>query len=146
MILEYYHSQNPAHRAASPDDLIGMLDSGDSTPAKGITLDKLNDDLGELGYTAPTPTGSLEDLRNLLLDGPVIANIKVDLIGTPGNGDIRMGHTSDHSVVVKGMSADAVIINDPWSGKEKVIERTTFEQMWREGGNYLVIIRPQSAP
>jgi len=146
MILEYYHSQNPAHRAASPDDLIGMLDSGDGTPGKGVTLDKLNDDLGELGYTATTRTGSLEDLGNLLREGPVIANIKVDLIGTPGNGDIRMGHSVHHSVVVKGMSADAVIINDPWSGKEKAIERTTFEQMWREGGNYMVIIRPQSAP
>jgi hypothetical protein len=146
MILEYYHSQNPAHRAASPDDLIGMLDSGDGTPGKGVTLDKLNDDLGELGYTATTRTGSLEDLGNLLREGPVIANIKVDLIGTPGNGDIRMGPSVHHSVVVKGMSADAVIINDPWSGKEKAIERTTFEQMWREGGNYMVIIRPQSAP
>jgi len=146
MILEYYHSKNPAYRAASPDNLIGMLDSGDGTPGKGVALDKLNDDLGELRYTATTPTGSLEDLRNLLTEGPVIANIKVDLIGTPGNGDIRMGHSVHHSVVVKGMSDDAVIINDPWSGKEKVIERTTFEQMWREGGNYMVIIRPQSAP
>ena len=61
MILEYYHSQNPAHRTASPDDLIGMLDSGDGTPGKGITLDRLNDDLGELGYAATTRTGALED-------------------------------------------------------------------------------------
>jgi len=146
MILEYYHSKNPANRAASPDDLIGMLDTGDGTPGKGVALDKLNDDLSELGYTATTRTGSVEDLRNPLKEGPVIANVKVDLIGPPGSGDIRMGHTYDHSVVVKGMSDDAVLINDPWSGKEKVIDWATFEQMWREGGNYMVIIRPQSAP
>jgi hypothetical protein len=143
MVLDYYHSRNPSNRFASRDDLIAMLDPGDGTKGKGVGLDRLNDDLSELGYTAITRPGSMDDLRNFLREGPVIVNLKVDLIGPPGSGDIRLGHTYDHSVVVKGMSDDAVLINEPWSGKEKVIDRATFEQMWGEGQNYMVIIRPQ---
>jgi len=143
MVLDYYHSRNPSNRFASRDDLIAMLDPGDGTRGKGVGLDRLNDDLSELGYTAITRPGSMDDLRNFLREGPVIVNLKVDLIGPPGSGDIRLGHTYDHSVVVKGMSDDAVLINEPWSGKEKVIDRATFEQMWGEGKNYMVIIRPR---
>jgi hypothetical protein len=143
MVLDYYHSRNPSNRFASRDDLIAMLDPGDGTKGKGVGLDRLNDDLSELGYTAITRSGSMDDLRNFLREGPVIVNLKVDLIGPPGSGDIRLGHTYDHSVVVKGMSDNAVLINEPWSGKEKVIDRATFEQMWGEGQNYMVIIRPQ---
>jgi hypothetical protein len=143
MVLDYYHSRNPSNRFASRDDLIAMLDPGDGTKGKGVGLDRLNDDLSELGYTAITRPGSMDDLRNFLREGPVIVNLKVDLIGPPGSGDIRLGHTYDHSVVVKGMSDNAVLINEPWSGKEKVIDRATFEQMWGEGQNYMVIIRPQ---
>jgi len=143
MVLDYYHSRNPSNRFASRDDLIAMLDPGDGIPGKGVGLDRLNDDLSELGYTAITRSGSMDDLRNFLREGPVIVNLKVDLIGPPGSGDIRLGHTYDHSVVVKGMSDDAVLINEPWSGKEKVIDRATFEQMWGEGKNYMVIIRPR---
>ena len=143
MVLDYYHSRNPSNRFASRDDLIAMLDPGDGIPGKGVGLDRLNDDLSELGYTAITRPGSMDDLRNFLREGPVIVNLKVDLIGPPGSGDIRLGHTYDHSVVVKGMSDDAVLINEPWSGKEKVIDRATFEQMWGEGKNYMVIIRPR---
>jgi hypothetical protein len=143
MVLDYYHSRNPSNRFASRDDLIAMLDPGDGTKGKGVGLDRLNDDLSELGYTAITRSGSMDDLRNFLREGPVIVNLKVDLIGLPGSGDIRLGHTYDHSVVVKGISDNAVLINEPWSGKEKVIDRATFEQMWGEGQNYMVIIRPQ---
>ena len=143
MVLDYYHSRNPSNRFASRDDLIAMLDPGDGTKGKGVGLDRLNDDLSELGYTAITRSGSMDDLRNFLREGPVIVNLKVDLIGLPGSGDIRLGHTYDHSVVVKGISDNAVLINEPWSGKEKVIDRATFEQMWGEGKNYMVIIRPR---
>ncbi|MBK8698431.1 MAG: hypothetical protein IPN29_02355 [Saprospiraceae bacterium] len=50
MLTDYFHGQNPDNKAVAPDDLVKMLDTGDGTQGKGVTFDKLNDDLSELGY------------------------------------------------------------------------------------------------
>lgn len=144
MALDHFHAQNSANRTASPDDLIGMLDPGDGTLGKGVGLDKLNDDLGELGYNAAVRTGSMDDLRAALNDGPVVVNVKVGLVSAPAR-DITPDGSYNHSILVKGINADSVVINEPWSGAEKILPRDTFAQIWKGGGNYMVIVRPQGS-
>jgi len=144
MALDHFHAQNPANQTASPNDLIGMLDQGDGTLGNGVGLDKLNDDLGELGYNSTVRTGNMDELGNALNDGPVIVNSKVGLVSAPAR-DILPNGSTNHSILVKAINSDSVVINDPWSGAEKILPRATFEQMWNGGGNYMVIVRPQGS-
>ncbi|OQY90391.1 MAG: hypothetical protein B6D38_03620 [Anaerolineae bacterium UTCFX1] len=143
MALDYFHAKDPANRAASPSDLIGMLDQGDGTEGRGVTLDKLNDDLGELGYSSTVSAGNMDDLGAALREGPVIINSKVGLVSVPAR-DITPNGSINHAILVKAINADSVVVNDPWSGKEKVFSRTTFEKIWKGGGNYMTIVRPQA--
>ncbi len=142
MVMDYYHAQNPAYPTALPQDLLNMLDPGDGIFSWGIIFDHLNDDLAELGYRVETHRGNLDDLRHALQDGPVVVNLKVDLPSFPVR-DIRPGNQWDHAVVVKGLNADSVVINDPWSGAEKVFPRADFERMWSDGGRWMNLIRPR---
>jgi len=143
MALGYYHSQNPANATASPNDLIGMLDQGDGTLGRGIGLDKLNDDLGELGYSSNVRAGNMGELETSLQSGPVIINSQVGLMGNPR--DITLNGSTNHAILVKAIGAESVIINDPWSGTEKILPRADFEKIWNAGGNYMVIVQPQAA-
>ncbi|MFZ5903235.1 MAG: C39 family peptidase [Chloroflexota bacterium] len=144
MALNYYHSQNPANATASPSDLIGMLDQGDGTLGNGIGLDKLNDDLGELGYISTVSTGNMDGLESALQSGPVVVNSQVGLTSNPR--DITPVGSTNHAILVKAINAESVVINDPWSGTEKTLPRAAFEQMWNAGGNYMVVVQPQAAP
>jgi len=144
MVLDYYHSKNPANATASPSDLRNMLDPGDGTKGKGIGLDKLNDDLGELGYNSTVSAGNMDGLESALQSGPVIVNSQVGLVSVPAR-DITPNGSTNHAILVKAISAESVVINDPWSGTEKVLPRAAFEQMWNGGGNYMVIVRPQGS-
>lgn len=143
MALNYYHSQNPANATASPSVLIGMLDQDDGTLGKGIGLDKLNDDLSELGYTSTVSASNMENLESALQSGPVIVNSQVGLTSNPRN--ITPVGSTNHAILVKAINAESVVVNDPWSGTEKTLPRTTFEQIWNGGGNYMIVIQPQAA-
>jgi uncharacterized protein YukE len=144
MALDHFHAQDSANQTASPNDLIGMLDQGDGTLGSGVGLDKLNDDLGELGYNSTVRAGNMDELGNALHDGPVIVNSKVGLVNAPAR-DILPNGATNHAILVKAINSDSVVINDPWSGTEKIVPRATFEQMWNGGGNYMVIVRPQGS-
>lgn len=141
MVLDHYHSQNSANKTASPDDLIGMLDQGDGTFGRGITLDKMNNDLAELGYRSTVQSGSMDDLNAALKEGPVVVNTKVSLISSPAR-DIQPGGATNHAIVVKAINSDMVVVNDPWSGAEKSFPRETFEKMWTGGESYMINVRP----
>lgn len=143
MVLDHYHSQDPANSTASPNDLIGMLDQGDGTFGSGVTLDKMNDDLGELGYQSSVSASDMDGLSNALNDGPVIVNSKVGLVGSPAR-DILPNGSTNHAIVVKAVNAESVVVNDPWSGAEKTFPRNTFEKMWAGGGNYMIVVRPNA--
>lgn len=145
MVLDHYHSQNPANQTASPNDLIGMLDQGDGTFGSGITLDKMNDDLSELGYQSAVSSSDMQGLTNALQDGPVIVNSKVGLVSSPAR-DILPNGSTNHAIVVKAVNSDSVVVNDPWSGAEKSFPRDTFEKMWAGGGNYMIVVRPDGSP
>jgi uncharacterized protein YukE len=143
MVLDYYHAQNPDLPAVAPETLISMLDSGDGTPGSGVRLDLMTDDLGEIGYTNVTVRmdGNYDDLSSALKDGPVIVTSGVKLIGGQAR-DIQQAGSTVHAMVVKGLNADSVLVNDPWSGAEKVFSRETFSQMWANGSNGMYVIRP----
>jgi len=144
MALDHFHAQDPANQTASPNDLIGMLDQGDGTLGNGIGLDKMNDDLGELGYQSTVSAGNMDGLESALQSGPVIVNSQVGLVSVPAR-DITPNGSTNHAILVKAISAESVVINDPWSGTEKVLPRAAFEQMWNGGGNYMIVVQPQGS-
>lgn len=142
MVLDYYHAKDPQNVAASPADLIKMLDAGDGTPQTGIGLDKLNDDLSELNYRSNVKVSDMKGLKTTLEKGPVVVNTQVGLLNRPSR-DITPNGSYNHAILVKGIGDKSVIVNDPWSGKEKTIPLATFERMWKKGGNYAIVIRPK---
>lgn len=143
MVLDYFNAQDAARATASPEDLIKMLDRGDGTPGSGVSLHLMNDDLAELGYNKVTVgvNAGMEALGEHLKEGPVIVTAGVKLIGGE-NRDIQQAGSTIHAMVVKGINAESVVLNDPWSGAEKVFPRATFEEMWTRGQQGFYVIRP----
>jgi len=149
MVLDYFHNQDPRNQTIAPDKLISMMDKGDGTPGQGVSLSNLTDELNGLGYNHITTqvNASLADLKNQLQSGPVIVTAGVKIVG-PGSvtSDVPRAVTGPgsvmHAMVVKGISADTVLVNDPWSGSEMQIPVETFNQMWSSGSNGLYAIRP----
>jgi len=145
MALDHYHAEDSNLQTATPQQLVDMLDPGDGTQTgdhPGIGLDKLNDDLAEIGYLTEVQPGNMDDLEARLQEGPVIVNAGVSLITSPAR-DIQQAGNYNHAMLVKGINTDSVVVNDPWSGVEKVFSRNTFEKMWTKGQNYMVIVRPE---
>jgi len=151
MVLDYYHNQNANHNTASTSDLINMLDTGDGTIGKGISLSNMTDELADLGYhnVSQGINANLDQLKEQLAGGPVIVTTGVSISG-PGSirgGDVRAisgpGNTI-HAMVVTGLSADGsqVMVNDPWSGQAVTYSTETFSSMWSRGANGYYSIRP----
>ena len=149
MALDYLHGQNPDLQTATPQELIGMLDQGDGTPGRGLSLSKLTDELGELGYhnISEKAGASMDELQSALQDGPVIVTSGVKIVG-PGTvaSDVPRAIEGPggtvHAMLVKGLGAEKVAVNDPWTGRELQFDRATFEQMWTGGSNGMYVIRP----
>jgi len=142
MLLQYYHQQNPDHKAVAPQELIRKLGSR-FDPHKGIGADKLVEGLREmdLGYKTIEWQAKLnqEQLRAELQQGPVMAQVRLNLAAS--------GYP--HMVVVTGMSDDGkrVYLNDPWTGGRREVAWDTFERSWTfdnypEYSHLVVVIRP----
>lgn len=149
MALDYLHGQNPDLQTATPLELEGMLDPGDGTKGKGVSLSKMTDDLGELGYhnISEKAGASMDELQSALQDGPVIVTSGVKIAGlgsaTPNVPRAIEGPGGTvHAMLVKGLGAEKVAVNDPWTGRELQFDRATFEQMWAGGSNGMYVIRP----
>jgi len=143
MLLEYYHQLNPLNRTITPPHLIAMLDPGDGTPGKGMSLSNVTDELLSLGYQHISEKihATLDDLKAELITGPLIVTVGVTLAGQ-GPRLIQGPGKTIHAMVVKGYSPDAVIVNDPWTGKELHFPQAPFEIMWKLGSNGMYMIRP----
>ena len=143
MLLEYYHHLDPLNRTITPGQLIGMLDPGDGTPGKGMSLSNVTDELLSLGYQHISEKihASLDDLKQELVKGPLIVTVGVTL-ASQGPRLIQGPGKTIHAFVIKGYSSDAIILNDPWSGKELRFPEKTFEIMWKLGQNGMYMIRP----
>jgi uncharacterized protein YvpB len=148
MVMEYYNRLNPNSRTVAPQQLIAMLDPGDGTPGKGMSLSNVTDELQSLGYQhiSQRLSASLSDLKTELMNGPLIVTVGVQLVG-PGTLSSSLGRAiqgpgnTSHAMVVKGFSPDAIIVNDPWTGKELRIPTAIFESMWKLGMNGMYMIR-----
>lgn len=142
MILDYYHNLNSQNRAATPQELLTMLDKGDFTFGKGMSLNHITDELQELGYANVTAqaNASLADLQTQLQQGPVITTVRLDM----KSGQLTAVGAVVHAVVVKGLSGDGqtVYINDPWTGHEVQLPLADFTATWQGGSNGLYVIRP----
>jgi uncharacterized protein YukE/uncharacterized protein YvpB len=149
MVLEYFHNQDSKNQTITAEKLITMMDKGDGTPETGISLTKLTDELQDLGYQNTTSgvNADMDTLKSQLESGPVIVTAGVKIVG-PGTitSDVPRAVTGPgntiHAMVVKGVSADTVLVNDPWSGSEKEIPVETFSKMWSKGGGGYYAIRP----
>jgi uncharacterized protein YvpB len=149
MLLEYYHKLDGLNRAVTPQQLIAMLDPGDGTPGKGMSLSNVTDELQSLGYIHISQKlyASLADLKTELINGPLIVTVGVKLVG-PGTLSSSLGRAiqgpgnTSHAMVVKGFSPDTILVNDPWTGKELRFANQIFESMWKPGLNGMYIIRP----
>jgi len=149
MLLEYYHRLDQVNRTVTPQQLISMLDPGDGTPGKGMSLSYVTDELESLGYLHISQKihANLTDLKSELDNGPYIVTVGVKLAGA---GKVSNGVThaiqgpgsTIHAMVLKGFSGDSVIVNDPWAGKELSIPMDTFGSMWKLGLNGMYMIRP----
>lgn len=142
MILDYYHSLNSQNRTATPQELLTILDKGDFTVGKGMSLNQITDELQDLGYANVTAqaNANLTDLQNHLQQGPVITTVRLDM----KSGQLTATGSVVHAVVVKGLSADGqtVFINDPWTGSEVQLPLSEFRATWQGGSNGLYVIRP----
>lgn len=143
MLLEYYHQLNPLNRTVSPQQLIAMLDPGDGTPGRGMSLSNVTDELLSLGYQniSEKVHATLDDLKAELIKGPLIVTVGVALTGL-GQRRIQGPGNTIHAVVVKGINLDVIIVNDPWTGKELRFPLASFEIMWKLGLNGMYMIRP----
>jgi uncharacterized protein YvpB len=142
MLLEYYHQLNPLNLTVTPQQLIAMLDPGDGTPGKGMSLSNVTDELLTLGYQHISEKihATLDDLKSELIKGPLIVTVGVTLTSL-GKRLIQGPGETIHAMVVKGFSPEAIIVNDPWSGKELRFPYATFEIMWKLGLNGMYMIR-----
>lgn len=142
MILDYYHNLDEQNKTATPQELLTMLDKGDFTHGKGMSLNQITDEMQDLGYNNVTAqaNASLTDLQSQLQQGPVIATVRLDM----KSGQLTAVGSVVHAVVVKGLSADGqtVFINDPWSGSEMRLPLADFSATWQGGSKGLYVIRP----
>jgi uncharacterized protein YgiM (DUF1202 family) len=149
MLLEFYHGLNQVNRTVTPQQLISMLDPGDGTPGKGMSLSNVTDELESLGYKhiSQKVHASLVDLKAELVNGPFVVTVGVKLAGpgTVSSGVPRsiLGPGSTiHAMVIKGILGDAAVVNDPWTGKELSLPMDNFGNMWKLGLNGMYMIRP----
>jgi predicted double-glycine peptidase len=142
MILDYYHNLDGQNQTATPQELLTMLDKGDFTQGKGMSLSRITDELQDLGYAniSAQVNASQTDLQNHLQQGPVITTVRLDM----QTNQLMATGSVVHAVVVKGISGDGqtVFINDPWTGSEVLLPLADFAATWQGGSNGLYVIRP----
>ena len=147
MVTNYYHAHNSNATAVSAETLINTMDKGDGTYGNGVGIDKLNDEIVDLGYQEPTIKvgASLDDLKTQLQSGPVIVNTGVKVTVVNGERALDGVGNTYHSMVVKGFSSDGsqVYVNDPWSGKEIDYSVDEFSKIWTKGQSIMTTIRPK---
>lgn len=104
-----------------------------SEPLHGIAASAMQRYLEDHGFQALVFSGRWEDLGAHLAQGrPLIVAL-------------RSGRES-HYVVLAGISADTMAMNDPADRRLRKIGRIEFEKKWRAAGNWtlLAVPRPRS--
>lgn len=116
MILQYYKKKTP-----SQESLIRTL-STDLIGEKGTTHGAMLRHLRKSGFTARSKRHtSLKDISKALTNGdPTLVHYT-----EPSEND-------DHYALVIEVSATAVVLNDPWNGKNFTVPKSEFMRRWRD--------------
>lgn len=127
MVLDYWHNKDSKNQTMSAQKLIDLNAKEGEFSSTGMSASDMHDEIKNLGYSvAEDHTNSdLDDLKNAVAQGPVIAVVKLGMKTTGTN----------HAVVVTGISSEnQVRINDPWDGKSKTYSWDEFSKSW--GADY----------
>src|SRR4051794_12861671 len=131
MVMQYWQAQRgePFNQTS---DAIQIQRTLYSAKGHGIYASDMERYFQENGFRTFTIRGEWEDLKQHLDKGrPLIVALK------PAAGAL-------HYVVVAGLAAETVIVNDPAQRKLLQQERPTFEREWSAAERWTLLALPQS--
>ena len=130
MVMQYWQAQQ-GQAANQTSDAIQIQRALYSPKAHGIYASDMERYFQENGFRTFTIRGEWEDLKQHLDKGrPLIVALK------PAAGAL-------HYVVVTGLAADTVTVNDPAQRKLLQQERATFEREWSAAERWTMLALPQ---
>lgn len=131
MVIDYWAMQ----AGRSPDaDVATIQRALYSRDAHGIYASAMEKYLRQNGFGTYVLSGTWSDLQHHLEKGrPLIAAIK------------PTGEKALHYVVIAGIEADIVLLNDPARRKLLKYARSDFEREWKATSNWMLLALPQSA-
>src|SRR6476646_11091137 len=132
MVMQYWQAQRkqqPDHAPDAPAIQRALY----SAKAHGIYASDMERYFREQGFRTFTIRGEWEDLQQHLAKGrPLIVALK-----PAGGGTL-------HYVVVTGVGAETVMVNDPAQRKLLQQDRSTFEREWSAAGKWTLLALPQN--
>jgi predicted double-glycine peptidase len=131
MVMQYWQAQQrqPPNQASDAINIQRVLYS---PKAHGIYASDMERYLEGNGFRTFTIRGEWEDLKQHLDKGrPLIVALK------PASGAL-------HYVVVTGLAAETVTVNDPAQRKLLQQERSTFEREWSAAERWTLLALPQT--
>jgi len=130
MVMQYWQAQQ-GQAANQTSDAVQIQRALYSPKAHGIYASDMERYFQENGFRTFTIRGEWEDLKQHLDKGrPLIVALK------PAAGAL-------HYVVVTGLAADTVTVNDPAQRKLLQQERATFEREWSAAERWTMLALPQ---
>lgn len=132
MVMQYWQAQQgqSPNRASDATQIQRALYSA---KAHGIYASDMERYFREQGFRTFTIRGEWEDLQQHLAKGrPLIVALK-----PAGGGTL-------HYVVVTGVGAETVMVNDPAQRKLLQQDRSSFEQEWSAAGKWTLLALPQN--
>jgi len=131
MVIQYWQAQQ-GQAANQTSDASQIQRALYSAKAHGIYASDMERYFQENGFRTFTIRGEWEDLKQHLDKGrPLIVALK------PAAGAL-------HYVVVTGLAADTVTVNDPAQRKLLQQERATFEREWSAAKRWTLLALPQT--
>jgi predicted double-glycine peptidase len=132
MVMQYWQAQQgqPANGISDASQIQRTLYSA---KARGIYASDLERYFQENGFRTFTIRGEWEDLKQHLDKGrPLIVALKPSSVGAL------------HYVVVAGLGAEMVEVNDPAERKLLQRDRPSFEREWSAAGKWTLLALPQT--
>ena len=132
MVMQYWQAQQgqSPNRASDATQIQRALYSA---KAHGIYASDMERYFREQGFRTFSIRGEWEDLQQHLAKGrPLIVAVK-----PAGGGTL-------HYVVVTGVGAETVMVNDPAQRKLLQQDRSSFEQEWSAAGKWTLLALPQN--
>jgi predicted double-glycine peptidase len=134
MVMQYWQAQE-GQQANDTSDASQIQRALYSAKAHGIYASDMERYFQEKGFRTFTIRGEWEDLKQHLGKGrPLIVALK------PASGGAL------HYVVVTGLGAKMVMVNDPAQRKLLQQDRPRFEREWSAAGKWTLLALPQTQP